>query len=482
MKYTKKYQLLLIVSCLVAAFLTTACSSHRKSVEPFTVEKEVCFLEHVNFWDIDEFDLTVTVDVPVNAPKTLTDSITAFLNERLYEYFDGISESHPSYESVYSSDLAHLAEHYRDAFQPLQPEYSWHDLYLVAQTDTYITYEEVWSFRGEGIHESYEWTTFVKEDGRRLKKVISKTDLERFFEDYPELEGSDMGDYESAISTGLLEDSLAFVYAWGGGHDDIYYYDLHLIKPYLSEEAQKLVSANGIAKRGIVLNELKDILCTVKTSKGETFYLNECNDAIMAYTKTDEGYVPIAVFDNGNGLKRFIHPLKGGWFSSKPDCKSFIFNESNKKLYVPKVRTVVNDEGKDIIPYNDHYDVYQFDGEHFISKGEEVAYWLHPSIQQFESLVYCGKTEEYLLRVDRMDDDTYRLAAWKNKDDMKDAPDILVEGGRKVWKPSDGSMNSTWVFENDTNRFVVKDFVLHHEFQVYDNAGGLYFIQKLERY
>ena len=80
-----------------------------------------------------------------------------------------------------------------------------------------------------------------------------------------------------------------------------------------------------------------------------------------------------------------------------------------------------------------------------------------------------------------MADGTYRLAAWKNKDDMKDAPDILVEGGRKIWKPSDGTAHSAWQFENENNRFVVKDHFEHHEFQVYDNAGRLYFIQKIER-
>lgn len=479
MKYTKKYSLLLMMSCLVAVFITTGCSSNRNTAKPYTVEREACFLEHVIFEDIDEFDSYVTVDVPVKASKALTDSVTAFLNESLYSFFKDISKSQKSYESVYSSDLTHLAEHYRDAFMPIDPQRSWCDLLLVAQTDTYITYMQILSFRGEGIHESYEWTTFVKKDGHRLKSVISKDDLERFFEDYPEV-ATEMGDHESAISTGLLEDTMSFVYAWGGGHDDIYNYDLHLIKPYLSEEAQELLSANGITEKGLVLNELKRLIGTVKTSKGETVYLNECHDAILAYTKTDEGYVPIAIFENGDGFKHFVNTCYS-WFSSKPDKESFVLNESNQKLYVPKVRTVVNNDGdKEIIPYNDHFDVYQFDGEHFISKGEEGAYWLHPSIQQFESLVHCGKTEEYLIRVDRMADGTYRLAAWKNKDDMKEAPDILVEGGRKEWKPSDGLVNSTWVFENESNRFVVKDFIFQHEFQVYDNTGRLYFIQKFQ--
>ena len=44
--------------------------------------------------DFDEFDMAITIDIPVNAPKVLDDSITVFLNERLYQYFDDGEEIH----------------------------------------------------------------------------------------------------------------------------------------------------------------------------------------------------------------------------------------------------------------------------------------------------------------------------------------------------------------------------------------------------
>lgn len=58
---------------------------------------------------------------------------------------------------------------------------------------------------------------------------------------------------------------------------------------------------------------------------------------------------------------------------------------------------------------------------------------------------YLGNTTDYQVRVDRMADGSYRLAAWKNKNDMKSAPDILVESGHK--EPGDWEVRDVWYFE-----------------------------------
>lgn len=222
---------------------------------PFAVETQTCILKHVNFYDLDEFDMAITIDIPINTPKELADSITAFLNERLYQYFDNGEDIHLPYESVYTSNLQHLANHYWSAYRSFydekDPEFDWLDLNLVAQTDSYVTYEAVKAFRGEGIHEFREWVTFVMEDGHRLKEAISFEDMKRLCEDLPELMDSDIlcdaqyrqaEGYSVMYEVGLLKDSLAFMYVWGNtGHDDVYKYDMRIVKPYLSKEAQKLV-------------------------------------------------------------------------------------------------------------------------------------------------------------------------------------------------------------------------------------------------
>ena len=257
MKNLAKSSTWLLFTGAMMALLSVACTTSRKVSQPFAVERQTCILKHINFYDIDEFDASITIDVPINAPKHLTDSLTALINKNLYELFEYGDEIHIPYQNVYSPDLSHIADRYWEAYRSFYDERDfsthWLDMLLVAQTDTYITYEEVWAFRGEGIHEGYHWTTFAKNDGHRLKEEISNENLLRFFEDYPELSDSDIVDAIlrnlsagfDFCETGLLNDSLAFVYVWGGGHDEIETYDLKTIKPYLSEEAQKLVSGNG---------------------------------------------------------------------------------------------------------------------------------------------------------------------------------------------------------------------------------------------
>lgn len=252
MKSFAKASLWLLLTALMLAVV--GCDTNPTPPQPFSVERQTCILKHINFYDMDEFDASITIDVPVNAPKALTDSITVFINKNLYAYFEYGDEIHIPYQNVYSIDLSLIAEHYWDAYRSFYEERElathWLDLNLVAQTDTYVTYEEVWAFRGEGIHEGYHWTTFAKEDGHRLKEVISNENMTRFFEDNPDLTSSDiLSEMQRSLSegynnfaAGLLSDSLTFVYVWGGGHDEIETFDLNIVKPYLSKEAQKLVS------------------------------------------------------------------------------------------------------------------------------------------------------------------------------------------------------------------------------------------------
>lgn len=481
MKHLKRFLLFAILPCLLSVAVAMGCSSNRKTTgTSFAVERQVCTMKHVVIDDLAEFDTSITIEVPVNAPKRLTDSITAYINEVLYEYFDDDYKTRIPYENVYSTDLTHIAEHYWDAYKSFyeetDPSTHWLDLLLVAQTDTYVTYEKVRAFRGEGIHEFRSWTTFVKKDGHRLKKVMRNGDMQRFLEENPEMTGGNRGlipdddSYRADFCDyGLLKDSLAFQFVTGTGHDDVDLYDLRAVKPYLPKEVQELVSANGLSElEGIVLDSLENIFGMVTTAKGETVYLWSHYDAVMAYTKTPMGYVPIDVFSGDHGYQRFLNTFTGN--------KDFVFNESDNTLYVPYSKVVEENGEKTKSWCKDRYHIYQFDGEHFIFKGEGAGFWLHPSVREYESLEFFGKTEDYRVKIDRMADGTYRLAAWKNKADLRDAPDILVGGGSEKDK-----IGSVYSFEDAANRYVVNYHWDLHDFEVYDKGGRLFFSQPIER-
>ena len=375
MKNNAKATLCLLMAGVMAASLSLSCATNCKTTDkPFAVENHHCFLKHFTHFEPNDSDMYVAIDIPVNAPKAITDSITMFINEELYSLFDNGKDRHLPYEKVFSANLSNLAEHYCNAYRPFYDEdepyiteyVHWLELNMVAQTETYVTYEVLCGFMGEGLEELRSWTTFIKKDGHRLKEVIRSENMLRFYEDYPEMIAADIwcdvqhdlteGFSFSLDNTGLLHDSLAFQYFWNMGIYEDYKYPLKYVKPYLSEEAQALVSGNGITDARDTFDDIGDVLGTVKTAKGETIYLAVRYDAVMAYTKTDKEYVPINVFDVNDRYQRFIYTLNcSDWYDSNPNFNCCVFNESDNTLYVPVIKTIVNNGGKESKSYNDRY-------------------------------------------------------------------------------------------------------------------------------
>ena len=263
MKNIKRTFSILVITVLALSFLTTGFAANPKGGDDtLAVKKQACFLKEYTHLQEKDCGLSVAADLPMKGPKTLIDSISVFLNEELYSYFDySTDEKHRlPYEKVFSTDIPHLLKRYQKAYRPYfdvkNPdvcEFATHclELNLVAQTATYVTYEVINIFFGEGLEEARSWVTFAKSDGHRLNKVITDENLLRFFQEHPEQRDNDlwngimfnMNEHGSLPSyyVGLLNDSLAFQYVWAPGIFDDFKYDLALLKPYLTEEAQELV-------------------------------------------------------------------------------------------------------------------------------------------------------------------------------------------------------------------------------------------------
>lgn len=249
------------MAIMALSFVTISCTNVKKSTDTtVTVEQQVCFLKHFSHISENDCDLIITIDQPVNGPKSLVDSINCFLNEQLYLYFDHEEEKHFPYGDVFSSDIPNLAEHYRktysayfDVDNSYTCEFGSHclELNMVAQTSKYVTYESVSVFYGEGLEESRIWVTFAKSDGHKLKDVITTMGMFEFIQTHPELRNSDVWDDilqkseggEPLIlnNAGLLNDSLVFEYTWCNGVFEDYPFDLKAVKPFLSHEAQELI-------------------------------------------------------------------------------------------------------------------------------------------------------------------------------------------------------------------------------------------------
>ena len=256
---TKTYQKK-IIACALLLMLTNCCTIPKTNAQPLAVENHECVLKNYTHVTSMVLPLYVSIDLPVQGPQPLMDSLTDFLNETLYHYFDNGDDRHLPYQTVYSKDIRHLIEHYKDTYKRffLPDSTELHEfstdcleMKLAAQNDNYITYEVDWIFFGEGEEVAKEWVTFVLADGHRLTKVISNKNMLKFYRKHPELRSEDVWrtaclyDRKSCLvgSVGLLNDAVAHQYVYAPGiFEEVIKYPLDAIAPYLSKEAKSLMS------------------------------------------------------------------------------------------------------------------------------------------------------------------------------------------------------------------------------------------------
>lgn len=265
-KKTRKSCLWLLVAGIMALALTGYNTPTKSKKQPLVVERQECVLQFmVGNIPSEDFHIGITMDIPVDGDPVLADSIVRLLNWALYNFMDDNCEPRFAPEEVYCADAKQLLQHYREAYQPFivdtcykgDEPYCFPDFFhyltvaMVEQTEKFVTYKSSVYFVGEGDFEYSAWVTFDKHDGHRLPEVISDADFMRFLEEHPDQraytwedmqycisEGYDVG---SRNSFGLKSDKVWNEYIYAPGIIDTVWYDMKVIKPYLSKEAKELL-------------------------------------------------------------------------------------------------------------------------------------------------------------------------------------------------------------------------------------------------
>ena len=192
-------------------------------------------------------------------------------------------------------------------------------------------------------------------------------------------------------------------------------------------EAKAVVTNNGQPEGRLV--------GTVKANNSATIYLYEQvvggTYTIAAYTLKDNRYVKENAFKVKGKYCPVIKSVKcDTWASSAPGGAYFVFNKSDNTLYLPLIVTEKSYYAgayHDLVTSTDRYLVYKFDGSHFVYKRTDGGFWLHQDLRSFKSLLFIGKTKDYLVRIDKTRDG-YRYSAWKAKNDMTGKPDLVLTG------------------------------------------------------
>jgi hypothetical protein len=78
---------------------------------------------------------------------------------------------------------------------------------------------------------------------------------------------------------------------------------------------------------------------------------------------------------------------------------------------------------------------------------------IHPSVNQWASNNFVGKSKNLLIRIDRMSDDTYRYAAWSKGKTISQKPDLVILDGEMEIQGSVGA--SFWTFKNKNWTYIL---------------------------
>lgn len=121
--------------------------------------------------------------------------------------------------------------------------------------------------------------------------------------------------------------------------------------------------------------------------------------------------------------------------------------------YFPREKEIMVALVNDNYQITDQYEVFRYDGENFTYVGTQGPWRLNPSIREFELLETTYLTEQHIVRVDRMNDSSFRLALWTNPSNTSTAsePDLIIYDGKY------DEYEGYYIFRKGKNTFYVPD-------------------------
>lgn len=346
----KKYWVVLLVVVLLTLMgCGSAYMEHSKDLIVVEQTDSVFGSHEENNYCRAFFDL----DVPVDGPQALVDSVMAFINREVYAYCEFCS--HPddktySLEEVFTDDGRELLSHYLEKYRPLLKDSLWNMFHLTlkmeVQTESYVTYGLENHHCGASCGSEKFYYTFDKQDGHQLKEIISHKNLVRFFDDYPEYAAKDDYLWKYSHETnydnscyGLLDDhfSLSII----GWYNHYFSVDVSYsqIFSYLSPEAQALVGQK-------VDGKLKLPPYQPERSEDRQVWMevDTVNNAILGYVSAAEG--PLI-----NTLKYYnpaleVYPKRVHSIDASEGTSVFLFIYSfGHLLYLDEAMICIIDEG-----------------------------------------------------------------------------------------------------------------------------------------
>lgn len=148
--------------------------------------------------------------------------------------------------------------------------------------------------------------------------------------------------------------------------------------------------------------------------------------SFQAFELTEQGVKPVDLFyDEYGGIDNlsFEYNIPDWYFKTNlgEGYDWLCYYDKNSRIYYHP------DSEYDL---TDRYEKYVFDGNVFVLKDASAANpFLSPSLHDYKHLDRWFETKRNKIRIDLMEDETYRYAAWKATDKMIDNPELVIMNG-----------------------------------------------------
>lgn len=188
------------------------------------------------------------------------------------------------------------------------------------------------------------------------------------------------------------------------------------------------------------------IATTIHRSSSSCGYMS-----LWAYKIEGDSVREVSPYDGGDDLDNctleFEYDIYDWYHRTMGEGWNWLFeyDAASKNLYVPSVRC-----GSESLPqFTDRYRVLHFDGMSFCEVGFQAHRGLHESLQEYDFLVRYFRTDDYIGRIDQLEDKSLRFALWKRPNAMSDEPEVIVVGGKYE------EVTDTYSFQQDGMHYIL---------------------------
>lgn len=95
----------------------------------------------------------------------------------------------------------------------------------------------------------------------------------------------------------------------------------------------------------------------------------------------------------------------------------------------------------------------EFEKKEYLNLIAEQKKKIHSSLKPFKAPIYKFKTKNYIIRIDELENESYRYSSWKKSQSEPSKPELIIQNGTLEYHGSSG--NHTFTFKNGNYNYKI---------------------------